>query len=558
MNKQEMLEAIERLKSKLSYNKEYLRQKYSYYYFGTPTNYPAKVNNIFSTVNQLESLIFSADHLILEPRLDDSLDETESKEFVEKIVSKLADVVSEDFRNTKSDDELSKIILDALITKNGFGKIIYNSEGFWETPKVIRLNPYNVAVGYDSFNIRDYSQIIMHRTFMTAREFEVRYPDAYRKLKAKQRKEIAEQTSEDINQDLAIKLLPATPTPTGGQIPYMLKPDQTGVVNRQPVFDLVEMIELWYYNLDDDNIEHKNKWVENIVVDDLVLETRYHMTNPFFSIITLDYATDEYGYSVISLIESIQDAMEDIYEDVQSARKRLINPPVLISGFGINPEVKDEIERAIKTPGSVETVDAQGVKIDTYESKIQPQVAMEEKQTLEQDAQKVLSMTSIMQGVPAKNVRSASYAQILSQFSSAPIKKIAVKIEKQIEDVINILAEIYINASTIKYKMLLKGETLTFNFSNLSLINWGRIVIYAHSSSPIIEEQNQMLLMQLADMGIVPKEVLVEILDLPFKDRIKAYLKKQEIEQQAMVMAQQHMEEAKKQGDVKKDAEKKK
>jgi hypothetical protein len=237
--------------------------------------------------------------------------------------------------------------------------------------------------------------------------------------------------------------------------------------------------------------------------------------------------------------------MEDIYEDVQSARKRLINPPVLISGFGINPEVKDEIERAIKTPGSVETVDAQGVKIDTYESKIQPQVAMEEKQTLEQDAQKVLSMTSIMQGVPAKNVRSASYAQILSQFSSAPIKKIAVKIEKQIEDVINVLAEIYINASTIKYKMLLKGETLTFNFSNLSLINWGRIVIYAHSSSPIIEEQNQMLLMQLADMGIVPKEVLVEVLDLPFKDRILAYLKKQEMEQQTMAMAQQHMGEAK-------------
>jgi hypothetical protein len=66
-----------------------------------------------------------------------------------------------------------------------------------------------------------------------------------------------------------------------------------------------------------------------------------------------------------------------------------------------------------------------------------------------------------------------------------------------------------------------------------------------------------MLLMQLADMGIVPKEVLVEILDLPFKDRIKVYLKKQEMEQQAMAMAQQHMEEAKKQGDVKKDAEKK-
>jgi hypothetical protein len=55
-------------------------------------------------------------------------------------------------------------------------------------------------------------------------------------------------------------------------------------------------------------------------------------------------------------------------------------------------------------------------------------------------------------------------------------------------------------------------------------------------------------------MGIIPKEILVEVLDLPFKDRILAYLKKQEMEQQAMAMAQQHME---KQENVKKDAEKK-
>jgi len=556
MTDKELLEAVTRLKSKLSYNKEYYRQKYSYYFFGTPANFPAKVNNIFSTINQLASLIFSADHLILEPRLDNSLDETENKEFIEKIVDRLANTIGEDFKNTKSDDELSKIILDALITKNGFGKIVYNSEGFWETPKIIRLNPYNVAVGYDSFNIRDLSQIIMHRTFMTTREFEIRYPEASRKLKARQRKEAIEQTSEDLNQDLAIRLLPATPTQTGGQIPYQLKPDQTGAVNRQPVFDLVEMVELWYYNFDDDNAEHKNKWVENIVVDDLVLETRYHMINPFFSIIVLDYATDEYGYSVVSLIESIQDAMEDIYEDVQRARKRLINPPVLISGFGVNPEVKDDIERAIKTPGSVEIVDAQGVKIDTYESKIQPQVAMEEKQTLEQDAQKVLSMTSIMQGVPAKNVRSASYAQILSQFSAAPIKKMAVKIEKQIEDMFNTLAEIYIQASTIKYKMLLKGETLTYNFSNLSLINWGRIVIYAHSSSPIIESENQALLIQMTEIGIVPKEVLVEILDLPFKDRIMAHIKKQEMNEQAMIMADKNKQTAEKEQKGLKDAKK--
>jgi hypothetical protein len=59
-------------------------------------------------------------------------------------------------------------------------------------------------------------------------------------------------------------------------------------------------------------------------------------------------------------------------------------------------------------------------------------------------------------------------------------------------------------------------------------------------------------------MGIVPKEILVEVLDLPFKDRILAYLKKQEMEQQAQAMAQQNLEKAKEQEKVMKDAEKKK
>jgi hypothetical protein len=552
MTDKEILEAIERLKSKLAYNRWYYKQKYNYFYYGTPTEFSAKVNNIFSTINQLLSLIYSADHLILEPRLDNSLDETDSKEFVERIVSKLANTIREDFENTKSDDELSKIILDALITKNGFGKIIYNSEGFWETPKVIRLNPYNMAIGYDSLNIRDLSQIIMHRTFMTSREFEIRYKDAYKKIKSKYQKALEEQTSDQINQDLALQLLPPTQSPSGAQVPYEIELNKPAVVNKQPVFDMFEIVELWHYDFEE------KKWVEKIAAEDIILETRLHMVNPFFSIIAIDYATDEYGFSVIELLKNIQDGMEDIYSDVQKARKRLIDPPVLISGFGVNPEVKDEIEAAIKTGGSVEIIDAQGVKIDTYESKIQPQIAMEEKQTLEQDAQKVMSMTSIMQGVPAKNVRSASYAQILSQFSAAPLKKIAVKIEEQIEDMFNTMAEIYINGSVTTYKMLLKGQTLTYSFSNLKTIDWGRIVIYAHSSSPIIQEENQMLLIQLTQMGLIPKEVLIEVLDLPFKDKILEYIKKQEMNQQAQAMAQQNQEKAKEQEKATKDVGKKK
>jgi len=247
------------------------------------------------------------------------------------------------------------------------------------------------------------------------------------------------------------------------------------------------------------------------------------------------YATDEKGFSAIHLLENLQIRINEIYKNLKHATSLLSNPPVLVSGYQVNSDLADEIRTAISTPGEAYIINGQQIKIDPYNPGLDVKTTLEERASLEQDGQKVLNMTSLLQGVPSAAVRSASYAQILSQFSAAPMKQVALRIEQQIEDIFNQLAEVYINGCPDRYTA---HDRSTFLFSQLKPIKWGRIVIYANSTSPIIRDSNEQLLLGLAENGIIPKEILVKILDLPFKDKILQYISQKEQEAKLLAEAQ--------------------
>lgn len=523
INEEEIFKFSDILKTKIQSQEDYYRVKYNMYYYGSEHGYldRALANVVYGTINQYLSLVFTGDDIILEPRLNNSLEHTQVKDFINEIVENLADTILEDFQNTKSNLALKHIVLDGLVAKNGFGKIIVSS-GNWKTPYIVRINPFNIAVAYSGFDIQDEQQIILHRTYLTKETFKFKYPSSadkvFQNILEMKRKQ------DEMDNDAFNTAVQIAPVSMSHGV-YQTNPE-FGVNSAElntPVDDLIEIFEYWYY-------DYKIKrWIEVQHSNKVILLTRQHLINPFFTIVPLRYAGNEYGFSMINLVDKIQRRISDIYERVNDAGELLAQPPVLISGFGVNAEEAFKIEKVIRTPGGSYILDGNNISFKPYEVGLQPQVSLEEKNQIEQDAQKVMSMTSIMQGVPASNVRSASYAQILSQFSSAPLKMVAVEIEKQVEDVFNLLAEIYINDSTVSYKGK-NGNTYTF--SNLKLTDWGRIVIYANSTSPIIKDSNEALLLNLAQEGIIPKEVLVKVLQIPFKDEIKKHLKEMKMIEQ--------------------------
>jgi hypothetical protein len=526
-----------KLKEKTEIYRDYLKSLYNYYYYGSANGADGYTitNLLYGTINQFLAMVYTGDKIILEPRIDSTLDNSPSKEWVEKLVTLLADTISEDFKNTGSNIVLKNIINDGLIIGAGYGKVVYeqtNFDNYFNPPYIIRLLPFNVAVLYETHSIESKQQVIFHKTYVSPEYFDALYPGKLKEVIQKQE----DQKTRDATTDIVQQIFPTGTMGNTNNASYDVFNINTERKPQTTPPEQIELIELWYYDFE------KKRWIETQLAEEIILKEQEHLVNPFFTVVPLENSLNAYGFSAIGLLKNIQNESNAIMQDVKRARGLTINPPIIASGYNISLNDKEEIEDGLRSPGGFYIVDGASVKIEPYQTGLNPTVAFDEKKLLEQDSQKVMSMTSIMQGVPAENVRSASYAQILAQFSAAPMKSVATHIEAQIEDLFNLLAEIYINNDTRSF-ILPNEPNATYSFSNLKPIRYGRIVIYAHSTSPIIRSENEGLLLQLASAGIIPKDVLIDILDVPFKDRIKAHIKKKE-EEQKMVEQMQAQKES--------------
>jgi len=271
----DVLKAVEILRQKLDASKYGLRRLYNLYYFGVPDPLLTKssVNIIFGTLNQYKALVYSGDNIILEPRIDNSLDNTPEKAWVEGVLDILCDVIIEDFLNTKSNTVLDLTVMDGLVSGIGYGKIIYNASN-WQTPYLIRINPFNIATGYDTLPVTALQQVIYHRTYVTREYFENTYP---KKIVNQVYDAIArtKQQEDQLRQDEAYRAIMALDQEHGVYDASLI-----GTTNRRNTDiipdELIELGELWYYDF------NGKYWVENIVSNNVIIATQSYLVNPFF------------------------------------------------------------------------------------------------------------------------------------------------------------------------------------------------------------------------------------------------------------------------------------
>lgn len=466
-----------------------------------------KANKIFTKINQLSSLVFSPQNLIVEPVLETDMGLIRDGKWFIKAIDDFAKTIP--IQLSKNETEISRIVDDSLITGTGIGKIILDSRN--QSVKIIRISPNNFALGYPQLGIDDDDQIIGIRTYFTEKTVKNKYPKAYAKMIAV--KEEAEQTRRH-----EIVLTNLVEGETAGFINRRAKAPATEAI--EPLY---EVIEVWEKN--PSGKLGQSQWEYKLVISDEVVEKGANLVNPFFLLKIFNDRFFQYGFSVIDLLVQLQQKLDNVNEDIDTARSLLAQPPTIIAGFNINEDQAQAVRDKLRIPGDVAIVEAeQGVKIQPYQSGMNLQAAFEEKQFIENDINEILSLTSIMQGQPAPNVRNASYARILASFASAPVKKIAVALEKGLTVAINKIKEIMMNGITQEFEI----DGIHYFLANLSSIRFS-FKIYAHTASPIIVEENANMLMELAQTGIIPKEILVDILpNIPFRDEIKEQLQDKE------------------------------
>jgi hypothetical protein len=213
--------------------------------------------------------------------------------------------------------------------------------------------------------------------------------------------------------------------------------------------------------------------------------------------------------SEIHFLYPVQDKLQGQIEKIEYNEGMLSEPPMIVSGLTGSVEA-EEIKAKLKEKGEVIEIMDPTAKIDFYLPRLTPEILYNSLQYWETSFKELSGIMGILGGKPLPNVRSGSYASILAQFASAPLKKKALRAEYFIETMMTMYAD-------IKTKMLKK-------YADISGIPF-RVDVFAHTSSPIVATFYQDMLLQLAEAGLIPAEVIVDILPLPKKDVIKEYLK---------------------------------
>ncbi|MEM0173844.1 MAG: hypothetical protein QXI16_04995 [Sulfolobaceae archaeon] len=506
--------------------RERIYKRYRDYYFNGSYAGKATVNKIFGEVNNYLSLIYSPTEVIIEPQFEPDVSSD-----LDFIIYKLADVVEYELDKNKMNFQFSKMLKMALIDGTAVVKLEYKEGVKWTY-----IKPENFGVLYEDLDLDSREQIIGHKTFVTKRYLEKYFPDVARKASKTIEKEednkLIALFSPDASQPKSPLTEESEAQTTGRVYKDTDDEDYTYSKNGEIVYPAYE---LYYYN---------NGWNVSIIVADTILTTKKISIVPFMLITPIENPLSFWGISLVSVIEKIQEKRNDVLNNIDNTVELTTNPPLVVTGYQMTEEMIREEADNLREPNGISIIQGQNIKVDPYIPRLNIPDAFNQLDWYDMQTKFITGINEILMGQAQKNVRSGQYASMLAQFASTDVKVIAENVESQYEELITTTAKIIQHESTTSYKQVIQGKVYTYTFSMYP--NDYRLKVYAHTSSPITTEQNMKLIISLMQAGIIPADVGIKVLPLPYKKKIEEYIKIKEA-QQAQQQAQQAQQAQKEQ-----------
>ena len=506
------------------------RRYRNYFYYGTqdPAEGKSEVNKVFGEIRNYLSLVYSPEHILIEPFKDERTD-TDALDY---ILYKIADVTQYLITASKLNYVFLEAVLMALIDGTSIIKYEYKyGEVVWT-----RIEPENFGLLYEGMDIDDTEQIISHKSYLTRRYVKRFFP-----------KLLTNVTSDNKNKesDSVVKMLyPTADTPLENRnnLGGMVVNNHIDYTEARNGEDVVEAYEVYY---------NEGKWHRAIVLADTVVMDEVIIRPPFVPIRPIPNPRNFWGISLVSQIEGIQESRNDLLDKIDHAVDLLTNPPTSVTGYQMNEEqIREEVSH-LKEPNGVMVVNGNGIKVEQMLPKLDLGSAFNELDWKDMQTKFITGVNEIMMGQAQKNVRSGQYASMLAQFASTELKLVAETIENDFEDLITNTAQlIVLNDTTVYTHKEPNGSTTTYVLANYP--NNFRLKVYAHTSSPITTEQNLNLMIKLTEAGIIPPDILIKVAPLPYRDKILKFLKDKAKAAQVQEMIQPQPQDKEKKNETKK------
>jgi hypothetical protein len=478
-------------------------------------------------VNLVSSLIYSADNMLFDLEFEDEVED----EGILKLGERLKGKIERNFY---------ELGFDYIFYLASYIGELFGTSGIYLAPrakgrsKAYLIYPWDLYFYYPQLGLDDPSQVIVRVVRMSRKEAERRFgvevasqaeisgelgrAMLMSELDEKAMKKIQEFVDRSYGTDEKLELRPAVEDYSERFFDYLryLLFGQ-GTLSGQ----LVNIYEVWYK---DSNLGQVCRAV--VVGDKVVSHDAMAELNDYpFSVYNAEPILGMTGVGIGTGDKAlvVQREIRDLHDLLDEATDRFVRPTIIVMHFG-GVLQKDRLIQAIRNGDEVIDIESPDTKVEEYVPKVNLEALYALIQKKEENLRHTLGlMSDLIFGQNVSGVRSASHAQLISMFASSHLKTKALRFEKFIEEL-----------------MTLYGQYIVMydeKFAGLYGVPF-RVEVYAHTSSPIMALNYQEILASLVDSGLVPKEILIEMMPIPMKAKVKKELKRQEKMVEVMQMAE--------------------
>ncbi len=509
---------------------QYFKEMRSFYWRGAaPGSKDAEINRIYGEINDMVSLLYAPDEIILEGAIEGQTPDSE-RPILDMIVKTVRDNFFYRRLDIVSDMAIHSAVIDGM---HVIRPLWLNGGVSWKS-----IAAEQIGVLYEALELRSENQIFCVEEDVTGDWIKRHYPDVWKDIENRAEADRASNMERARQGNIEIILggqgsAQGVEVLKGSNLEYEPQSMRTTYRKR----------EVWDFHAPPDD-RTQGQWRQALLIEKVKVFDRLtgRSEHPYFPITPFPVENWIWGHSGIRLLGKIQTKRNDILEQIDSSTERLVDPPLLITGYQMGEEKGAEWNCALKEAGGFLIIDGNGVKAEPYIPKIAINDAYQQIEYRDRQTQYISGVAELMQGQAQKNVRSEGYANLLSAYGSRNLKRTAHIIEAQLEEIFTFTGKLYQENDATDY-------TITGRKDTAMLAQYAydyRIEIYGHTGSPISNQENLKLTMMMVDKGMYPPDKFIDIAPVPFKDDAKKYILKQQMMKAAQA-ERQHEEEKKKQ-----------
>lgn len=497
---QKIINYAHNIKGLIDKKKERFKNYEKFYYLGNDTYAPITLKRLFGELNIIRALIFTPERLVIKPIVTEELTPIQKK-----LLDRLVDRVQDNFYSFfRLDREIKEAILQALIYGYCPIKVFYYGDGVLY--KIVPV--YNFGVLYESLDLEDRQQVILHITHLTKEKIQKDYNIDIEKI-------IAEEVSTK-KETAHLKIYALTKE--YGMLTYspseeeFWEPD-----NAEKLYPIWEIYlnEMYHFGTGQD-IWHRFVYIPtlNSIIAQQKLLTYHH---PFFVIRTLPLPRNIYGLSLVELIKDIQKQRIKCLNDIEELTELRTHPPFVITSQAVSKDtIKEDVEELV-SPGGILVVQDPQANIQNFP----PATGLQELYTkLDYWNEQVKFVSGLFEIIMGETIKGArGMGEILATFASSIFRDMAHEIQTTLEQIFTYTANLFKLYS--KEDIIIDGQR--FRFADFPY--FVRFEIESYSASPIKLREVKELMLLLYKMGDIPADILFKVFNLPFYDEYKDFQK---------------------------------